>query len=121
MNELLKIILIINKHLQSIKNNYRLNIRECYKLDTHTIEIKLENEIDITNNNYVFFVMTRSIDSDEQLFRNVVYEQFIKNIVFSRTTNNIQDDNGNTILSFRDIINTITNNIINTITNNEIN
>ena len=111
MNKLVEIINIINNHLSTLKSNYRLNYNETYNNNRHTIKIEL-SEINVIMNIYSFFVMDDSAMNDEQLFRDICYTEFIKNIVFSRATNNklVNPISNQVMMSFRDIINKATNN-----------
>lgn len=111
MNKLFEIITIINNHLATIKSNYRLNYIETYNNNKHCIKIEL-SEINVVLNTYSFFIMESNTNSDEQLFKDVCYTEFIKNIVFSRATNNklVNPITNKTMMSFRDIINKATNN-----------
>ena len=112
MNKLFEIITIINNQLATIKSNYRLNYIDTYNNNKHQIKIEL-SEINVVLNVYSFFIMEESTtNGDDKLFIDVCYTEFIKNIVFSRATNNklVNPVSNKIMMSFRDIINKSTNN-----------
>lgn len=106
MSRLQILLDIINNQLLYLKSDYRFYIdktntnNNIFRITIFVMKFRSPEHINI--------LVMESINRN---FENKVYNELIKNIVFSKATNNhVVDTNGIPVLSFRDIINKATNN-----------
>ena len=105
MSKLQILLDIINNQLLYLKSDYRFYIDKTNTNNIFRITIFV---MQFRNHEQINVLVMESINRN---FENKVYNELIKNIVFSRATNNYVDGiNATPVLSFRDIINKATNN-----------